>query len=454
MNLPRVPALLVLCLAGAGFAPAEVIVLNDDGGWNWLQDERAVVAGDWLLVGSVATGFRDPARAGAVELVACDLRTGARHRQVLHAADTPAAVKQWKDDHNCPALLVRPDGRVVATYAQHGREEKLYFRTSAAAGPAAPWGEERVFSLPAKSRVTFPNLVSLAAENDGRGRVLHFFRGLNGPPMPSWAWSDDAGETWTAGGVFLELPPKTIPYVKFAGNGRDTIHLAFTDGHRTNFGNGVHHLVYRAGAFWRSDGTRVGSLADGLKGTAGATRIFQCNPDSVAMISDLRLDAAGNPHVVYSVQLDTGGRRPRPIGADHRYRYARWTGREWVDREIAHAGGEVHPVADDDCTGLIALDPQDVRVVYLSTNADPSSGAPLISGADQKRHWEIFRGRSEDGGATWTWMAVTRDSNRDNIRPVVPVGPRERSIVLWLRGTMRLPDDYQLEVVGTISRRE
>ena len=169
------------------------------------------------------------------------------------------------------------------------------------------------------------------------------------------------------------------------------------------------------------------------------------------MISDLHLDARGHPHVVYSVQKDTARLRPRPIGADHRYRYARWTGREWLDREIAYAGGEVHPVPDDDCTGLIALDPQNLSVVYMSTDADPVQGTPLISAADGKRHWEIFKGTTADGGATWGWTAITRDSERDNIRPVVPVGLVGRTAVIWLRGVMRMPNDYEFEVVGLVT---
>ena len=177
------------------------------------------------------------------------------------------------------------------------------------------------------------------------------------------------------------------------------------------------------------------------------TGIYRANADSVAMISDLALDAAGRPVAVYSVQLDTRRQRPRPIGADHRYRYARWTGNAWRDFEIAHAGGEMHAVADDDCTGLAAIDPQDVNVVYVSTNADPVSGAPLISRADGKRHWEIFRGVTSDGGATWMWSAVTSDSTTNNFRPIVPVTSHRPSPVVWLRGEMPMPKDFASEVV-------
>lgn len=445
-------AAFIALAAGRGIAA--VIVLNDDGAWNWLQDDRAIVVDGKLIVGSVAAGTREPNRRGDVEAVTYDLKSGEKRRFTLHHPATPAEQKQWYDDHNCPALLARADGRVLAVYAQHGRDEKLFHRLSAPGGAFDRGTEEYVFALPSSARVTFPNLLLLRGENDGKGRILNFFRGLERRNMPSWSYSDDGGLSWTAGTIAIDLPSKDVPYVKFAGNGRDTIHLAFTDGHRVSYGNGVHHVFYRDGYLHTSDGRRIRSLREGLKGAEEATRVFQANPESVTMISDLRLDAAGNPHVVYSVQKDTGRLRPRrPIGADHRYRYARWAGGRWHDREIAYAGGEVHAVEDDDCTGLIALDPRDVSVVYLSTNADPRTGVPLVSAADRQRHWEIFQGRTADGGATWTWTALTRDSTRDNLRPVAPTGLTQGSAVLWLRGTMRMPSDYEFEVVGLISDR-
>jgi hypothetical protein len=435
-------------------AAEQVIVFNDDGAWNWLQDDRAIVAGGKLVVGSVAAGSRDPARRGDVEAVTYDLKTGEKRRHTLRHGATAAEQKVWYDDHNCPALLARPDGRVLAVYAQHGREEKFYQRFSHPGGGLDGWGEETVFALPSSARVTFPNLLRLPAENGGRGRILNFFRGLERKNMPSWSYSDDGGVSWQAGGICLDLPGKDVPYVKFAANGRDTIHLAFTDGHRVSYGNGVHHVFYRDGFLHASDGRRIRSLREGLRSAAEATPVFQANRESVTMISDLRLDPAGQPHIVYSVQKDTGSLRPgRPIGADHRYRYARWSGGRWEDREIAFAGGEVHAVEDDDCTGLIVLDPQDVSVVYLSTNAHPQSGAALVSAADGRRHWELFEGRTPDGGATWSWTALTRNSTRDNIRPVAPPGLTQGRVVLWLRGTMRMPGDYELEVVGLVSDR-
>lgn len=440
-----------LCLLLTVSCAAEIVVVNDDGAWNWLQDERAVVVDDLLLVASVALGGRDAARCGAVEVTSVALATGKSARSTLRHDPAPELARRWADDHSCPALWVRPDGRIVAMYSLHAQEPLLYTRVGERRGGALAWGAEQRLATAAGSRLTFPHLEPLAAENSGRGRVFAFFRGLENRLMPSWAVSDDAGETWRVAGTLVQWPKKVTPYVKYAGDGRSTVHFAFSDGHRVDFNNAIFHGVYRDGQLWRSKGDRVAPAEQGVRSAADVTEVFRANPDSVAMISDLELDAAGRPCIAYSVQLDTRPQRPRAIGADHRYRYARWNGGRWEDAEIAHAGTETHAAPDDDCTGLIAIDPQDVGTVYISTNAHPVTGVPLVSRTDQKRHWEIFRGRAPQGErANWSWEAITQDSTADNLRPIVPRGVKGRSPVLWLRGTMRLPKESALEVVALL----
>jgi len=171
----------------------------------------------------------------------------------------------------------------------------------------------------------------------------------------------------------------------------------------------------------------------------------------VAWVSDLELDAQGRPFVAYSVQKDSAGLPPGQGGADHRYRLARWTGTAWEDHELAFAGTRLY-AGEDDYTGGVALVPGDPTRVFLSTNADPTTGAPLVSAADQKRHWEILRGETKDGGRSWRFQPVTRSSTADNLRPIVPRRTGPGDVLLWLRGTYRSYTDYALEAVGLLPR--
>lgn len=463
--------LVALAMGGAlGWAqsPGALVTFNDDGGWCWLQDQRAIVYQGMLLVGSVAAGVRDPARRGDVEVVVYDLASGGKTRVAMHPRLVEGPGEDY-DDHNAPALVVRPDGRVLAVYSKHDSEDVFYYRVTEKPGDAAAWRPEQKFSPSESSRITYSNLHYLPREK----RIYNFFRGLDNSFKPSFAWSEDGGENWTKGNVFIDVPSKFRhrPYVRYASDGKDTIHIFYTDGHPNEFANSVYHVFYRGAKLYRSDGTVIRSLSEGLRNPAEGTRVFAGDPDNVAWVSDLHLDSHGRPYVAYSVRKDQEG-------MDHRYRYARWTGSQfdfahgsagspsrakprdgrepvggrWVDHEIAYAGRRLYP-GEKDYTGNIALDPQDPSTVFISTDADPTSGKPLMSAADGKRHYEIFQGATRDGGAHWAWSAVTRDSTIDNIRPLVPVWNSPKLVLLWLRGTYRAYTDYDLAVVGVIRKR-
>ena len=99
--------------------------------------------------------------------------------------------------------------------------------------------------------------------------------------------------------------------------------------------------------------------------------------------------------------------------------------------------------------GLVALVPGDPWIAFISTDANPSTGEPLISQEDGKRHYEIFRGERNSSGS-WEWTAVTKDSAEDNLRPIIPQPSEGKTAVLWLRGDYRTYTDYSLRVVGIV----
>lgn len=444
---------LLPLIAASLLCASEPIVFNGDGGWCWYQDERVIVVNEKLVIGSVASGRDDARRRGNIEVVSHDPATGETRRFTLHEGTDEKDRRQWYDDHNTPAFLVAGDGHLLAMYAKHGPEEKIYYRRSSRPGDATAWEAEQVFVPSATSRVTYSNLLRLSAENGGRGRIYNFFRGLDNSFKPSWMWSDDDGRSWTTGGIAINVPSefRHRPYVKYAANGRDEIHFAFTEGHPRDFDNSIYHVVYRGGQLRRSDGTALAPLKDGLARPEDGTRVFAGGPDRVAWITDLHLDRRGRPYLAYSVQMNDAGKKPGHCGQDHRYRFARWDGKRWQDAGMAYAGSCLYS-REDDYTGLVALDPHDPRVVFISTNADPATGAPLISKTGGQRHWEIFRGVTRDF-KTWRWTPVTRDSSADNLRPIVPHWPGKQRAVLWLRGKMRTYTDYEFQVVGVIEQR-
>jgi len=420
--------------ARAGDDPAgKVIVFNDNGGWCWFQDERVIARDDTLLIGSVAdaSGSGGAERDGNIEVVIYDVARGKGNRQILSRGLRPA------DDHNSPALLTLPDGRTVAVYSRHGGDRLMRWRICAAGNPTS-WTPEQTADLGAG--VTYSNVFRLAGE---AGRLYNFHRGRGFDP--NVAISEDGGISWTYFAHLLENPDdptdRIRPYLKYASNGRDTIHFVASEAHpQQSVSTSLFHGFLRGGKIFRTDGTAVKDLRAGGVDPAALTRVFAGDPGHRAWPCDLELDQAGNPVAVYSVHLTDD---------DHRYRYARWDGTRWKDHEIAFAGTRLYR-GEEHYTGLASIDPNHPGVVCISANVDPATGKQILSAADGKRHYEVFRGITRDGGATWAWTAITRDSMVDNIRPTVPAWDGKRTAILWLRGTYTSYTDYDLDVVGII----
>ncbi len=406
-------------------------VINDDAGWCWFQDERAVFQGNTLLAGSVASGRYDWKRRGNVEVTAMDLETGRTELFVLHK-------RLEADDHDAPALLVLPDGRVMAAYSRHNADRKIRYRVTLRPGDVGAWTTERFFKIKASGYgATYSNLYRLEAEG---GRIYDFYRGEHFDP--NVIASEDGGETWQGAGRLLGGPGR--PYLRYASNGIDEIHFVCTEGHPRDCDNSLYHGYVKGGMVHDSAGTVIGRLGEGAR-PESMTRVFAGDADNVAWPADLEL-FEGRPYSVYSVQKDGAGLPRRRGGLDHRYRYAWFDGSRWRDHEVARAGSRLY-AGEDDYTGLICLHPADPRVVYFSTDVDPETGEPLISKADGQRHYEIFKGVTPDGGRTWTITPVTSNSDQDQIRPNVPRPGPPGSALIWLRGRMTTFRRYDLEMV-------
>lgn len=405
-------------------------MLEADAGWCWFQDERALVLDDHRLIfGSVASGWSDPSRTGSIQVTQWDTRSGT-------ATTVPLHERFEKDDHDVPAFWALANGQVLATYCGHGKDDLMRWRITARDDDATSWLPEQSLRVEMRDGrgVTYANVIA--------GGRLCFCRGDGWDPTvleraADGGWSGKAG-------MLLSGPGR--PYLKYAGDG----HFVATEQHPRDFDNSLYYGIFdrSAQAVRRSDGTEVGPLAT-PPAPEQLTRIFQGRPDAVAWPCDLELDEQGRPVCAFSVQVDGAGLPRGKGGMDHRYWLARWTGREWRSAEIAYAGTRLY-AGEDDYTGLCAIVPDDTRTVFISTNAHPVTGAPLVSARDGKRHWEIWRGVSAADGLEFTWTPITTDSTEDNLRPIVPRWRKDRCILLWLRGVYRSYTDYRQSAVGMV----
>ena len=448
-------------------APAALVsitppqVLTDDGGWCWFESPRAIQHSHWLLVGSVSSGHTLPTRHGSVELLVHNTSTRATAAVTLHA-------NFELDDHDCPALHYRASDRCfLAAWAKHGTESTRYYRLSQPDDPLH-WQPLLTYTPSPSTQLTYSNLFYLQAE-----RLLYdFYRGLHGSFKPSYSTSADDGSTWQTGSVVINVPSqfKHRPYVRYASNGVDTVHLLYSEAHPRDFDNSLYHVYYRAGQLHRSDGTPIAALADGLASPDLGTRVYQGDSQHVAWPVDCVL-ADGRLTVVYSVQYGRAGLPVGEGGDDIRYRYATLDSHSntWQDGHLAYAGCRLYS-GEDDYSGLVAIEPTDPHLVFISTNSHPLTGEALLSKAESKRHWELWAGRlrqraladGSEEGSEWEWQQLTVDSESDNLRPIRPtrVGGESAAsadngseVLLWLRGEYRTWIDYTQEIVMTTVSR-
>jgi len=410
------------------------VVLGDDGGWCWFQDERALALGNLVVLGSVAAGRSDPARRGSVELTIWRPRTGELSRVVLRE-------RMELDDHDAPALLELEDGRLLAVYARHGNDKLVRWRRNERAGDLQSWEPERSFAPTPDARmgVTYSNL----HHGSRPGEVLDLHRGLDWDP--NLIVSRDSGDSWEWFGRILGGPGR--PYLKYTSDGSGAVHIMATEQHPRDFDNSIYHGVLRVPHVLRSDGSVAGTVGDAPPEPTELTCVFRGGPDAVAWPVDFELDAQGLPVMLFSVQVDGTGKPRREGGLDHRLFLARFDGSAWRHEEIGHLGRRLY-AGEDDYTGLAALDPADPSVVYLSTDAHPLTGLALVSASDGERHRELFRARRGGRVDGWTFTQLTRDSAADNLRPVIPSGSPH--VLLWLRGELTTYTDYALEIVGAL----
>ena len=395
-----------LCLAasaaiGATAPPASAAPkLRSLGGgaWSWFGDPRGVHHSG--LRNRTYIGWIDG--QGDVKVASHDHTTRLRTTVVL----------RWGleiDDHANPSLHVRPDGRLIVFYSRHGGS-RMYYRTSTRPEDVTRWRRERALptNTSGPSGYTYPNPIQLPAE---RNRLWLFWRG--GSSQPSFSTSPDNGGTWSPARTLIRYP-KHRPYIKFASNGRDTIHFAFTQGHPRNLNSNIYYARYRAGRFFGANGRRLGSRSSLPLAPADADKVY--DSASPAWVHDIAVDRAGRPVVVFAAFKSE---------SEHHYRYARFDGRAWHYRPITPAGGPIAAAnaREPHYSGGITLDHENPSVVYLSRE---------VGGVHEVETW-----RTPNGGTTWSRQAVTSRSPTENVRPISPRGLRSFASdmsVVWMRG--------------------
>ena len=424
-------------LTGAdAVANGPLITFNDNGGWCWYQDERAVVDANAgrLVVGSVAFGG---SRNGDIEAVIYDLASGTK--------SGPKKLGNLNvDDHNAPAIVVRPDGGYVAMWAGHNQDCQSYYSVS----DGTSWALQKTYDwsgqgCPWSQKITYANLWYLGTD------LISFVRSVD--TSPSYLISKDDGATWSYGGRLTSTP--TVGYVagyyKYWGNNTDRIDFVGTEAHPRDNDNNLYHGYVKDGKIYNSTGIVIDStFADvSAQDITKFTRLFKTRDQvggvaiSHAWNSDLVRYADGTLGLIWTGRVASSS----STDPDLRLLYGRFDGASWKLTYLAKAGPKLY-ASEQDYTGLGALDPDDPTTIYISTPYNPSTDT-MPTGAKR----EIWRGTTCDDGATFQWTPVTANSSNDNLRPIVPQWDAQHTALLWMRGEYRAAQDMTMAIVGTIT---
>jgi hypothetical protein len=447
--------------AGSGqtvrdYVNGNLIQFNDNGAWCWFQDERAIIDTNngKLIVGSVANQLgQSSSRNGDIDAVIYELNSGISQRYLMAKGNSNFG---GSDDHNAPAFLLLPNGNYIMFYAGHNNNSYSYYRIY----NNGVWGPQNSFNwnthIPGGTNFnsTYSNLFYLSAE----GRTYNFSRGNN--KSPNCMISTDQGNSWTYGGQLTmnDNAGYVNGYAKYWSNGVDRIDFVCTELHPRDSSTSIYHGYIKNGQSFKSDGTLVDTnifdnsyvpmQVNFTKAFANGT-IYNGDTLERCWIVDLVRYDDGTIATIVSSRANnneaTGSNYSNPNpnpNPDHRFIYCRFDGTKWSYTYLGKAGLKLYSL-EQDYTGLGALCPNDPNTLYISTTIDPRNNSDL--GVH-----EIFKGVTADTGKTWNWFPVTQNSTRDNLRPIVPLWSKNKTALLWWRGTYTSAQLFDAAVVGII----
>ena len=461
---------------GAGTPPASIalalppdivagnlIQFNDNGNWTWYCDERAIVdqGGGKIIVGSDGNGagMGGSARSGAIESAVFDLKNGTLKRYTM----LPSGIL-GPDDHNTPALMLRPDGKYLAQWTGHNQNYLSYFSVF----DGTNWSPYATFDWQAigatsSEMASYSNPHYLPSED----KTYTFVRSLD-IKCNNILVSTNYGDTWDYYGKVNRSYPGSgynPGYYRFADNGKDRIDFICTESHPRDTLTSIYHGYISNSMSFKTDGTVVDTnlndsdaplssdfmpvFANGTVMPPGMTN-YRCWNDDVQLYGDGTVECIISARINQSAHI---GGYPDQEDPNHAFFFCRWNGTNWISTYLCQAGYKLYS-AEADYVGLGSLSPNDPNTIFISTKYDPRAVQPGVTDNNPPYStWhEIWKGVTTDQGATFTWTPITQNSTHDNLRPLVPAWDTNNIALIWFRSTYSTAQIIDGVPVGLVER--
>ena len=127
----------------------------------------------------------------------------------------------------------------------------MHYRVSSQPEDVTAWEPPQTVptNTPGIRGYTYPNPIRLEDED----ATYLFWRGGN--YNPTFSIQQDGETTWSPARTLITMPGER-PYVKYDSSGGDTIHVAYTNAHPTEFGDvNIYYARMRGGRIERVDGS-------------------------------------------------------------------------------------------------------------------------------------------------------------------------------------------------------
>jgi hypothetical protein len=385
--------LLLAAGGGSSFTPPaptlsvfELLPSTENVGWVEIPYPQIVTSGGRTFFGYVK-GSNGDVKA-------------AHYDHASHTSSTPVVLhaalggEGTADNHDNPAFVVRPDGKVLAMYCRHAGSallSRLSTSTLDATAFAAEVSTDRgnQHDYPAFFYVGSTLWLLFRNTTSGQNANLCYLR------------STDDGATWeaTATAVYNGTAGHTPYWRLWHDVSTGLIHVVVTDLEPNTASKLGHFTIDTAdGTLRKSDGTIISAgtplayadISPIDDGTAGSTQTWGVTMDGA------------NPVAIYM----------RHLTSDNMIRMARWTGSAWTTETIlASTGGQL---GINKFGSGCAIDPLDIDRVWVPVK---------VSGK-----FEMHECRK---AGTWAGTALTSGSSRDQVWPAATFGSDGTIDVMW-----------------------
>lgn len=382
-------------------------VLTTNGSWPGLSDPRAIfIPGDTshVILGYVTED-------GAIASMLFNTKTKHVQQALLQMGTKTENISN-------PAFVQLPDSSFMAFFQQTHTQNTILCRGKIVNKLLRWQSADTIYSNPGEKKITEEDHTELVpfllSEEKNK---LFLFKQTNNSTV-TLTTSNDKGKTWSNSKSIFSNKKKGSKnefIVKYFSDGKNKIHLVFSDSSNPVKPNNIYYAYYSNGAFYRVDGKKICTINQLPFDITKATCLYEAKKGKQAAFpADIVVDPKGTPAVAYVKNNESN---------QASYHYNWYDEKKWKDNLVGMVGSKMErtsPINGINFSGGITLSPSSEHTLYVSQKTGSA--------------FEIEKRELNTAGNTWKTTVITSNSQSSNILPytIKSVPGSEGTILLWI----------------------